>query len=99
MSRSVTEPLSVGRVVGDVVDSFVPSVKMTVFYNNKQVVNGHEFTPSLIMSKPRVEIGGEDMRTSYTLVSSIIKYDFLLVYIITFTTNIFYFSFSPISSR
>ncbi|XP_062098109.1 CEN-like protein 1 [Humulus lupulus] len=68
MSRSVTEPLSVGRVVGDVVDSFVPSVKMTVFYNNKQVVNGHEFTPSLIMSKPRVEIGGEDMRTSYTLI-------------------------------
>ena len=69
MSRAM-EPLTVGRVVGDVVDIFTPSVRMTVTYNsNKQVANGYEFMPSVIVYKPRVEIGGEDMRAAYTLVS------------------------------
>lgn len=74
MSR-VIEPLSVGRVVGDVVDTFTPSVRMSVIYNtNKQVANGHEFMPSVLISKPRVEIGCDDMRTAYTLVSSTITF-------------------------
>ncbi|KAK4431518.1 CEN-like protein 1 [Sesamum alatum] len=68
MSRQL-DPLSVGRVVGEVVDSFIPCVKLTVTYNsNKQVSNGHELMPSVIMAKPRVEIGGEDLRAAYTLV-------------------------------
>ncbi|XP_044468702.1 CEN-like protein 1 [Mangifera indica] len=68
MSR-MSEPLAVGRVVGDVVDIFTPSVKMTVTYNpNKQVANGYELTPAVIAAKPRVEIGGEDMRAAYTLI-------------------------------
>ena len=69
MSRLI-ETLSVGRVVGEVVDIFTPSIRLNVIYNsNKQVANGHEFKPSVIISKPRVEIGGDDMRTAYTLVS------------------------------
>lgn len=69
MSRT-TDPLAVGRVVGDVVDAFIPSVKMNVIYNsNKQVANGHELMPAVIIAKPRVDIGGEDMRSAYTLVS------------------------------
>ncbi|KAK4480755.1 hypothetical protein RD792_013838 [Penstemon davidsonii] len=68
MSRLI-EPLSVGRVIGEVVDSFIPCVKLIVTYNsNKQVSNGHELMPAVIMAKPRVEIGGEDMRAAYTLV-------------------------------
>ncbi|KAG6390179.1 hypothetical protein SASPL_151661 [Salvia splendens] len=68
MSRML-DSLSVGRVVGEVVDSFVPCVKLVVTYNsNKQVCNGHELMPSVIVSKPRVDIGGEDMRAAYTLV-------------------------------
>ncbi|GMN44639.1 hypothetical protein TIFTF001_013833 [Ficus carica] len=68
MSR-ILEPLSVGRVVGEVVDNFTASVKMTVVYNsNKQVANGHEIMPSVIVSKPRVEIGGDDLRNAYTLI-------------------------------
>ncbi|KAL8543921.1 hypothetical protein ACS0TY_004466 [Phlomoides rotata] len=68
MSR-LLDPLSVGRVVGEVVDSFIPCVKLNVIYNsNKQVSNGHELMPSVIMAKPRVQIGGEDLRTAYTLV-------------------------------
>lgn len=58
-----------GRVVGEVVDYFSPSVTMSVTYNsNKLVSNGHELMPSVITARPRVEIGGEDMRTAYTLV-------------------------------
>nr|ARE72521.1 BFT2 [Actinidia chinensis var. chinensis] len=68
MSRLV-EPLTLGRVVGEVVDTFTPSVRMSVTYNcNKQVCNGYELMPSVITSKPRVEIGGEDMRAAYTLI-------------------------------
>ncbi|PSS33096.1 CEN-like protein [Actinidia chinensis var. chinensis] len=68
MSRQV-EQLTLGRVVGEVVDTFTPSVRMRVTYNcNKQVFNGSELMPSIVSSKPRVEIGGEDMRAAYTLI-------------------------------
>lgn len=68
------EPLAVGRVVGEVVDTFTPTVKMNVTYNsNKQVANGHELMPNAITAKPRVEVGGEDMRAAYTLVSFYVK--------------------------
>ncbi|KAK3006283.1 hypothetical protein RJ639_017777 [Escallonia herrerae] len=68
MSRLI-EPLVVGRVVGEVVDTFAPSVKMNVTYNcNKQVCNGHELMPAVVAPKPRVDIGGEDLRTAYTLI-------------------------------
>ncbi|KAI7730298.1 hypothetical protein M8C21_004512 [Ambrosia artemisiifolia] len=68
MSR-VIEPLVLGRVIGEVVDSFTPSVKLDVTYNlNKIVYNGHELMPNLITTKPRVDIGGEDMRSAYTLI-------------------------------
>ncbi|KAH9738276.1 protein terminal flower 1 [Citrus sinensis] len=62
------EPLAVGRVIGDVIESFTPSIKMSVTYNNKQVCNGHELFPSTVVSKPRVEIQGGDMRSFFTLV-------------------------------
>ncbi|XP_042510995.1 CEN-like protein 1 [Macadamia integrifolia] len=68
MSRS-NQPLTLGRVVGEVVDDFTPSVKMNVTYNSSnQVCNGLELMPSAITARPRVQIGGEDMRTFYTLV-------------------------------
>nr|ALL28249.1 terminal flower 1-like protein [Chrysanthemum x morifolium] len=68
MSR-MNEPLAVGRVIGEVVDAFTPSVKLSVTYNlNKMVCNGHELMPNVITSKPRVDIGGEDMRSAYTLI-------------------------------
>ncbi|XP_021764728.1 CEN-like protein 4 [Chenopodium quinoa] len=67
MARMI-EPLIVGRVIGDVIDPFNPSVQMCVNYNNKQVFNGSELLPSSVASKPRVDINGEDMRTFFTLV-------------------------------
>ncbi|RWW20012.1 hypothetical protein GW17_00015895 [Ensete ventricosum] len=68
MSRLI-DPLVVGRVIGEVLDSFNPSVKMLVTYNsNKLVFNGHELYPSAVTSKPRVEVQGGDMRSFFTLV-------------------------------
>ncbi|XP_021765156.1 CEN-like protein 1 [Chenopodium quinoa] len=68
MARGV-EPLIIGRVIGEVVDIFNPSVRLDVTYNSsKQVSNGHELMPAVVTSKPRVEIGGEDMRSAYTLI-------------------------------
>ncbi|CAA7397046.1 unnamed protein product [Spirodela intermedia] len=63
------DPLVVGRVIGEVLDSFNPTVKMIIAYNsNKLVFNGHEFFPSAVTSRPRVEIQGGDMRSFFTLV-------------------------------
>ncbi|KAF3320749.1 Protein SELF-PRUNING [Carex littledalei] len=63
------EPLIVGKVIGEVLDSFSPSVTMAVTYNsNNQVFNGHEFFPSAVVSKPKVEVQGADLRTLFTLV-------------------------------
>ncbi|KAG5556581.1 hypothetical protein RHGRI_006998 [Rhododendron griersonianum] len=59
MARMSAEPLIVGRVIGDVLDPFIPTVKMLATYNNKQVSNGHELYPSQVTTKPRVEIQGD----------------------------------------
>ncbi|KAF8395382.1 hypothetical protein HHK36_019328 [Tetracentron sinense] len=65
----MSEPLIVGRVIGDVLDHFSPTTKMTVIYNsNKQVCNGQELYPSSVTTKPRVEVQGGDMRSFFTLV-------------------------------
>lgn len=65
----VSEPLVVGRVIGEVIDSFNPTMNMTVTYNsNKMVCNGHEFFPSAVVSKPKVDIKGGEMRSFFTLV-------------------------------
>ena len=76
MSR-VLEPLVMGKVIGEVIDNFNPTVKMTVTYSsNKKVLNGHEFFPSAVVSKPRVEVG-DDMRSFFTLVCALLIYSFL----------------------
>nr|WAX25728.1 FT-like protein [Vitis balansana] len=62
------DPLVDGRVVGDVLDPFLRSITLRVTYNNREVANGCEFRPSQLVSQPRVDIGGDDLRTFYTLV-------------------------------
>lgn len=85
MARSVSsEPLVVGRVIGDVLDPFTQSMKMTVSYNNKQVFNGHEFFPSAVAAKPKAEILGGDLRSFFTLVTFLLSLslDFSFLYTI-----------------
>ncbi|XP_077228106.1 protein VERNALIZATION 3-like [Tasmannia lanceolata] len=62
------DSLIVGRVVGDVLEPFNRSIPLRVTYNNRDVTNGCEFRPSAVVNQPRVEIGGNDLRTFYTLV-------------------------------
>ncbi|KAK2370041.1 PEBP (phosphatidylethanolamine-binding protein) family protein [Trifolium repens] len=68
MMSIATDPLITGRVIGDVVDYFTTTMKMSVTYNTKQVYNGHEFFPSSVTTKPKVHIHGGDMRSFFTLV-------------------------------
>ncbi|KAL3578946.1 hypothetical protein D5086_020450 [Populus alba] len=42
--------------------------KDRVTYNSREVNNGCELKPSHVVNQPRVDIGGEDLRTFYTLV-------------------------------
>jgi protein FLOWERING LOCUS T len=64
----VRDPLVVGRVVGDVLDPFVRTTNLRVSFGNRTVSNGCELKPSMVVHQPRVEVGGSDMRTLYTLV-------------------------------
>ncbi|XP_057436600.1 protein HEADING DATE 3A-like [Lotus japonicus] len=69
MPGKTINPLVVGRVIGDVLDPFTSSISMRVLYNNnKEVINSGEFKPSQIINQPRVDIGGDDLRTLYTLI-------------------------------
>lgn len=66
MAASV-DPLVVGRVIGDVVDMFVPRVSMSVYFGSKHVTNGCDIKPSLAISPPKITISG-DPDELYTLV-------------------------------
>eukprot|EP01018_Ginkgo_biloba_P019628 Gb_17506 [translate_table: standard] len=71
MARSnfiLIQPLSLGRVIGDVLDIFAPSMNLAVSHTSRQVNNGCELKPSVLVMPPRVEIGGHDLRTFHTLV-------------------------------
>ncbi|XP_051121470.1 protein FLOWERING LOCUS T-like isoform X1 [Andrographis paniculata] len=67
--ESKREALEVGRVVGDVVDPFTRSISLRVIYSScGEVTNGGDLRPSQVVAQPRVQIGGDDLRTFYTLV-------------------------------
>ena len=68
MSTTSRDSLVLGRVVGDVVDPFSPTVALRVSYNGRRLINGSDLRPSAVAARPRVEIGGTGFRQSYTLV-------------------------------
>ncbi|KAG6500447.1 hypothetical protein ZIOFF_040292 [Zingiber officinale] len=64
-----SDPLVLGRVIGEVIDPFIPTVRMTVNYNSHNLVcNGQELFPSAVVAKPRVEVQGGELRSFFTLV-------------------------------
>ncbi|XP_008782387.1 protein MOTHER of FT and TFL1 homolog 1-like [Phoenix dactylifera] len=65
---SCVDPLVVGRVIGEVVDLFVPTVTMTVSYGLKHVNNGCHVKPSMAINPPMVQIAGRGSDL-YTLVT------------------------------
>ncbi|XP_051199491.1 protein MOTHER of FT and TFL1 homolog 1 [Lolium perenne] len=52
------DPLVVGRVIGDVVDMFVPTMPLSVRFGTKDLTNGCEIKPSLAAAAPMVQIAG-----------------------------------------
>lgn len=81
-SKITMNPLVVGRVIGDVLDNFTNSVSLRVIYdNNKEVINSGELKPSQIVNPPRVQVGGNDFRTLYTLVYYIYKFNLIIFFI------------------
>ncbi|KAL6977680.1 Protein VERNALIZATION 3 [Sarracenia purpurea var. burkii] len=69
------DPLVVGRVVGDVLDPFERSINIRVSFNGREVTNGCELRPSQVVNQPRVDIGGDDLRTFFTLSYDLIEID------------------------
>jgi hypothetical protein len=63
------DPLVVGRVIGDVVDLFVPTVAMSVRFGTKDLTNGCEIKPSMAAAAPAVQIAGR-ANDLFTLVST-----------------------------
>uniref|UniRef100_A0A0D9V5M0 Uncharacterized protein n=1 Tax=Leersia perrieri TaxID=77586 RepID=A0A0D9V5M0_9ORYZ len=62
------EPLVLAHVIQDVLDPFIPTMPLRITYNNRLIMSGAELKPSAIMHKPRVDVGGTDLRVFYTLV-------------------------------
>nr|QLM02138.1 flowering locus T 1A [Elleanthus aurantiacus] len=56
------------NVLGETFGSFDHLVRLRVSYNNKPFSNGCDFRPSSVVNRPRVEVGGDDLRVFYTLV-------------------------------
>ncbi|KAI3910439.1 hypothetical protein MKX01_034833 [Papaver californicum] len=52
------DQLVVGRVIGDVVDMFVPRCNMSVCYGSKHLTNGCQIKPSVAVEPPKVQISG-----------------------------------------
>ncbi|KAM7278532.1 hypothetical protein ACFE04_005666 [Oxalis oulophora] len=57
MTSSV-DSLIVGRVIGDVVDMFVPVANMSVYFGAKHVTNGCDVKPSIAVNPPKLTISG-----------------------------------------
>lgn len=81
MAASV-DPLVVGRIIGDVVDMFVPTVTMAVKYGSMQVSNGSHVKPSIAVHPPIVTISGHPHQL-YTLV-----YIYIYVCVYFFSSNL-----------
>nr|QLM05589.1 FT-like PEBP family member protein [Saccharum hybrid cultivar R570] len=65
---SATDPLVMAHVIQDVLDPFTPTIPLRITYNNRLLLASAELKPSAVASKPRVDVGGNDMRAFYTLV-------------------------------
>ncbi|KAI5058057.1 hypothetical protein GOP47_0026227 [Adiantum capillus-veneris] len=69
MSRR-TEPLVVGRVIGDVIDMFAPSsLEMWLSYSTREISNGCDIKPSAATQPPSLRLSDPHSRDSlFTLV-------------------------------
>ncbi|KAF0925190.1 hypothetical protein E2562_015606 [Oryza meyeriana var. granulata] len=62
------DPFVLAQIIPDVLDPFTTTIPLRITYNSRLIVAGVELKPSAVLSKPRIDIGGNDMRVFYTLV-------------------------------
>uniref|UniRef100_A0A0E0A1N6 Uncharacterized protein n=1 Tax=Oryza glumipatula TaxID=40148 RepID=A0A0E0A1N6_9ORYZ len=62
------DPLYLSQIIPDVLDPFISTISLRVTYNSRLFLAGAALKPSAVVSKPQVDVGGNDMRVSYTLV-------------------------------
>lgn len=77
-----SDPLVVCRIIGDVVDVFVPRMTMNVYYGPKHVTNGCNIKPSIATNPPRVTFT-DHSNELYTLVCT--NFSFALCFVINST--------------
>ncbi|PNT72857.1 hypothetical protein BRADI_2g49795v3 [Brachypodium distachyon] len=65
---STVGSLVLGHVIEEVLDPFTPATPLRITYNNRLLLAGVELKPSAVANKPRVDVGGNDLRVFYTLV-------------------------------
>lgn len=82
------DTLRLARVIGDVLDPFTKSINLRVVYNNKEIRNGCDLRPSMVVNQPRVEVGGDDFQTFYTLVYHIYTHLYTQVSLLLFCTRV-----------
>lgn len=70
MPQNLVDPLG---VIGDVLNPFTNSVSLSAIINNREISNGCLMKPSQLVNRPRVNVGGDDLRTFYTMVSIVIN--------------------------
>jgi protein FLOWERING LOCUS T len=68
----MSDPLVLAHVIRDVLDPFRQSVPIRVIYTNRLMLNGAELRTSAVVNRPKIEIGGNDLRVFFTLVSYLI---------------------------
>ncbi|KAL7088820.1 hypothetical protein ACP275_13G151500 [Erythranthe tilingii] len=69
MPRAALDPLVVGKVIGDVLDMFVPVAELAVHYGGgEEIGNGSKVKPSSAAQRPKVQIKGAISPNYYTLV-------------------------------
>ncbi|XP_006655491.1 protein RICE FLOWERING LOCUS T 1-like [Oryza brachyantha] len=62
------DPLVLTQIIPEVLDPFTPTIPLRITYNNRLLLPGIELKPSAVLSRPRIDVGGNDMRVFYTLV-------------------------------
>lgn len=62
------EPSLFINALGEAVPSSDQLLRFRVLFNSRPFSNGCDLRPSTVATRPRVEVGGDDLRVFYTLV-------------------------------
>nr|QLM02143.1 flowering locus T 1A [Gomphichis scaposa] len=59
---------TIDSAIREAFGSFDHTVRFRISFNNKPFFNGSDLRPSTLINRPKIEVGGDDLRVCYTLV-------------------------------